>query len=85
MRSVLQDIIVLRLLAGDDVLSLLANLYHRIAETVELFKSFRLSGLNQHAGLNRPGAGRRMEAEVLKKKTGQLEQRASDMIRNRRT
>lgn len=65
MGSVLEQVVILRLLARNDFISFLANLDHRIAEAVKLLEGLGFGGLNEHARRDRPRASRRVEAVVL--------------------
>ena len=65
MWCIFKEVVILGLLASNDIFRFLPNLNHSIAESVDLFQCFRLRRLNQHASGYGPGARRRVEAVVL--------------------
>lgn len=65
MRSVSDDVVASRLLAGSDLFGLASDLDHRITESVDLRQRLGLGRLDEHTGRDRPTASRRVHAEVL--------------------
>jgi hypothetical protein len=68
MRSVGDNVVSPRLLAGSDLLSLGSDLDHRVAEAVDLRERFGLRRFNEHARGYRPRTCRWVNSKVLQDK-----------------
>lgn len=58
MRRILEQVVILGLIALDDLFGLASDRDHGIAESVDLFLGFRLGGLDEHSRRDGPRDGR---------------------------